>query len=728
MSFFSSRKIKLPSTAPSSLTLSRTEHGIIEVGGDDLSDLLWGSGYAHAVDRYTQLLLMRIIGQGRLCELLDDTDENLAIDCFFRKANWHNNLTDEVSKLDTFTRNKCQRYCDGVNEGIKRKGMSMLRLLGYQPEPWCIEDSILISRMTGYLTLAQSQTEIEHFFIECVQAGIDRLRLEELFPISGQEIDFQLLNQIQLTDSIIPSHILWNSVLPRMMASNNWAISGQHTYSGKPILANDPHLEVNRLPNVWCEQILNAPSKRIKGMGMPGLPGIVIGRSNELSWGVTYSFMDSVDSWIEQCKDGKHLYDDEWLAFTARKEVIKRKKHPEHIATFYDNKHGVLAGDPYVEGYYLATRWSGVNSGAQSLQAAIEMFEINDTKSSLAILGKVESAWNWVVADKAGNIGYQMSGLMPKRQSNWNGFTPSIGWHSENDWQGYVDTQDLPRSYNPTCGFLVTANNDLNAYGKVSPINMPMGDYRAKRITQLIEENKQHNVALSQKIQRDVYSRQAKQFLDILRPLIRTQHKDSVSSDIIESWDCCYDTESHGAVVFEAFYHNLRQLVFADGRYGLGSNVGNYLASETGVFIDFYQQFDGVLLNPQSAWYEGTTQAGVFLAAFKAITLSEVDKTWQQVNSVSFSNILTADKLPSFLGATTKPIPLRGGRATPSQGQVYRSANRQTSFAPTIRAVTDMNEDVLHTSLAGGPSDDFTSKWYRNELDAWLNGRYKRVK
>ncbi|MCG7532218.1 penicillin acylase family protein [Psychrobium sp. MM17-31] len=728
MSFLSSRKIKLPSTAPSALALNRTKHGIMEINGNDLSDLLWGSGYAHAVDRYTQLLLMRIIGQGRLCELLEDSDENLAIDTFFRKANWHNNLTDEVDKLEPYAREMSQRYCDGINEGVKRKGMSMLKILGYKPELWTIEDSILISRMTGYLTLAQSQTEIEHFFVECVQAGVDHARLAELFPIGDQQIDFQLLNKIQLTDSIIPSHILWNSVLPRMMASNNWVISGEHTYSGKPILANDPHLEVNRLPNVWCEQILNCPTQRIKGMGMPGLPGIVIGRSNELAWGVTYSFMDSVDSWIEQCREGKYLHDDGWLDFATRKEVIRRKKHPEQQVTFYDNKHGVLAGDPNVEGHYLATRWSGANSGAQSLQAAIEMFEICDTKSALSILGKVESAWNWVVADNEGNIGYQMSGLMPKRRDGWNGFVPSVGWHSENDWQGYVDIKDLPRSFNPACGFLVTANNDLNEYGKASPINMPMGNYRAKRIADLIEKNQQHDVALSQQIQLDVYSQQAEQFLAILRPLVQSQCNDSPLSSIIADWDCCYDMESRGAVIFEVFYHNLRQQVFAGSQFGLGASVGNYLASETGVFIDFYQQFDGVLLNPESAWYEGTTQADVFIAAFKAINSNEVDKTWQQVNSVSFSNILVADKMPSFLGATTKPIPLRGGRATPSQGQIYRSANRKTSFAPTIRVIADMNEDVLHTSLAGGPSDDFTSKWYCNELDDWLNGRYKQVK
>ena len=127
------------------------------------------------------------------------------------------------------------------------------KLFGYQPEPWCPEDIILISRMIGYLTLAQSQGEMERLLIEFVQAGMDEERLNELFPGILGGLDIDLIKKIELQERIVSPVSLWNLAAPLMMASNNWAVSGKKTVSGKPILANDPHLEVNRLTNVWYE-------------------------------------------------------------------------------------------------------------------------------------------------------------------------------------------------------------------------------------------------------------------------------------------------------------------------------------------------------------------------------------------------------------------------------------------------------------------------------------------
>lgn len=723
---FKSRSIRLDPNIPHQLTIKRNEQGVMCIDADDIAGMLWGSGYAHGVDRYTQLLLMRILGQGRLCELLEDSDENLAIDTFFRRANWHNNLSNEVEKLDEYTRSMCQNYCDGVNAALKKKRFSILKLLGYQPIPWTIKDSILISRMTGYLTLAQSQAEIEHLFIECVQAGIDITLLEELFPIKNQDIDVALLRKIRLQDNILPNEMLWNSVLPRMMASNNWVISGQRTASGKAILASDPHLEINRLPNVWCEQSLSCSQVNVKGMSMPGLPSIVIGRSQHLSWGVTYSFMDSVDSWIEDCNDGHYKKHKQWRSFDTRKEIVKRKKNATHTLTFFDNEHGVLAGDPYKKGYYLATRWSGAQSGAMSLQAGIKMLSITSTEQALITLGQVESAWNWVVTDSEDNIGYQMSGLMPKRHRRWNGFSPAKGWLPEYDWCGYVTYDELPRILNPKAGYVVTANNDLNHLGVVSPINMPMGNYRAQRIEDKLNSTDQHDVNFSQQMQLDVYSKQARLFLDILLPILVKSESDNSSYKILRDWDCRYDNNSVGAPIFEAFYHSLREQIFISNELGFGERVGKHLVQETGVFIDFYQQFDNIMLNPNSSWLGNKSQEDIFLNAFQHMKIPKY-VYWKQQNTVCFTNILLTDKLPKFLRVSTDPIPLQGGRATPCQGQIYRNANRITSFAPTVRVVCDMSESTLHTCLAGGASDNPLSIWYRNELNDWLNGRYKII-
>jgi penicillin amidase len=164
--------------------------------------------------------------------------------------------------------------------------------------------------MVGYLTLAQSQDEIERLLVELVQGDISKEKLDELFPGILAGLDIDLIKKVTLNERIVPPNILWNSAAPRMMASNNWVISGNKTASGKPIVANDPHLEVNRLPNVWCEIALQSQGRYIFGGSMPGFPGVLSGRGTDVAWGVTAGFVDACDSWIEQCKDGKYYRED----------------------------------------------------------------------------------------------------------------------------------------------------------------------------------------------------------------------------------------------------------------------------------------------------------------------------------------------------------------------------------------------------------------------------------
>jgi penicillin amidase len=733
---FNRKKITVSGPKPKNLSINRNNSGVPLIKADSLKDVLWGSGYAHVIDRSTQLLMMRILGQGRLCELLSDTDDSFKIDHFFRKANWVSSLDEEVAKLDGDSLSLCQSYCDGVNAGLAHKKISAMKLLGYHPEPWRIQDSILVSRMASYLTLAQSQAEIERLFIELVQAGISSEKLAALFPIDVSNFDRELIESVQLGERIVPQELIWNLALPRMMASNNWVIAGSKTSSGQPIMANDPHLEINRLPNVWCEQSLVWPDNSTKGMGMPGLPGIIIGRSKDIAWGVTYTFMDTVDSWVEECKEGKYKRGLKWMTFEKRTEIIKRKKHADEMLHFYENKHGVLDGNPFEAGRYLATKWAADTMGAATLMTSLTLTKATNAKEAADCLAKMESAWNWVIADEQQNIVYQMSGLMPKRHESWNGFSPMPGWDAQYDWQGMVATSELPCLENPEQGFIVTANQDLNHLGKCFPINMPMGDYRARRIAQLIEQSDQHDVNSSQKIQFDVYSIQAEEFLAILLPLLdKSSEQDSAYSSaytVLKNWNCEYDLESIAAPLFEDFYSALRMEVFGTSKSGTGKEVMRHLSTQTGVFIDFYQNFDRVLLNPDSPWFsqegnDSLSQSEAFLNAFKIAKRKYKAIPWKAVNSIIFTNMLFQGKLPEFMGFDTSPVPIIGGRATPHQGQLYKSAGRQTSFGPSIRIVSDLSEKTLYTCLAGGPSDNRFSPWYLSELEAWQKGIYKKL-
>jgi penicillin amidase len=696
---------------------TRDEHGIPQIAADDIDGVYWGMGYCHAMDRGLQMLLMRILGQGRAAELLDGSDEMVEVDRFFRRMNWSGDVSQQVEKLTPEARRACDAYRDGANARFAKATPWELKLVGVRPEPWTIEDSLLLARMTGFLTLAQSQGEVERLFVELIQSGIGDAHLEALFPGCTRGLDRAMVEKVELHERIVPESVKWAAGAARVMASNNWCISGRHTASGAAMLANDPHLETNRLPNVWAEQSFIWPDGSAILMTMPGLPAPLAGRNVHLSWGMTYTFMDAIDSWVEHCKDGKFRRGDDWIAFERRVETIARKKRAPVIETFWENQHGVLDGDPMREGYRLATRWSGSFGGAQSINALLPMWTAKTVKEGMAAFAEVESSLNWVFADSAGDIGYQMSGLMPKRPDDWSGFAPRPGWDERFDWDGFVDPDLLPRLRNPENGIVVTANQDLNHLGQADPINAPMSNYRARRIEQLLRARDDHDVESFRTIQLDTYSIQAAEFMEILEPLLGS----GPLADALCDWDYRYDLDSLGATAFEIFYAALLVEMFGPG---CGAPVIEHLRDATGIFIDFHQNFDAALCDESSPWLGDRSRDDVWRAALESAA-DRVPEPWGERNRISLTNMFFGGKLPSFLGFDPGPIPIRGGRATPHQGQIYESGGRLTSFTPSLRLVADMRSPTLHTALCGGPSDRRFSKYYKSGVAGWLEGELK---
>ena len=700
----------------------RDKHGICHAEGKDKKDVFGLMGYAHGKDRGMQLLLMRILGQGRAAEILDAGDEMLQVDKFFRRMNWTGATSAEIEKFSPEAKEISDAYCKGVNKAFSEKIPWECKLLRYQPEPWRVEDIVLISRMIGYLSLAQSQGEMERLLIELVQAGIDEERLNELFPGILGGIDFDLLKKIKLQERIVSPVSLWNIAAPVMMASNNWVVSGRKTASGKPIIANDIHLEVNRLPSVWYEIVLKTQDRYAIGATMPGVPAILVGRNPDLAWSVTYSFMDGTDSWIENCREGKYLREpDSWIQFAEREEIIKRKKKEPVKVVFYNNDHGVLEGDPAKEGYYLATAWAPAYSGARTFNSIVKMWEAKAVMEGMDLLGRIETSWNFVLADKNGNIGYQMSGLMPKRREGISGFVPLPGWEKKNDWQGFEKPEDLPRCYNPERGFFATANQNLNEYGKAHPINLAMGPYRSDRIDKLLSQKHDITCEDMYQLQSDVYSTQAESFMKILAPLLA----DTPQAKILKDWNFEYSADSEGAYLFDRFYKELYLEIF--GEQGFGKEAVKHLDRHTGIFNDFYFNFDRIMLSEDSAWFGGKTKEELYLRAVERALTSEPQK-WGNVRKVILKNILFDGKLPRFAGFDRGPVTIIGSLATPHQGQIFESSGRQTTFAPSIRMVIDLSSDDVYTNMLGGPSDRRFSKWYCSDMENWVSGKYKSLR
>ncbi|MCB2186888.1 MAG: penicillin acylase family protein [Deltaproteobacteria bacterium] len=707
------------------ITLRRNQDGVPEITAATREDLAFGLGFIHMNDRQVQAQLTRILLEGRGCELLADTPELLAVDTFMRRFNFLPDPAAQEAALEPRAASQMRAYAAGVNHYFAtNRPVWELRLLGYaRPEPWTVADSLLIGKAFGFLGLVDAQGNLEKFLVQMIQHGVDQARLQELFPYLTEEIDYELLAKVKLDPPLISPETPWLAGLPRFSASNNWAVAGSRTASGQAILCGDPHLEVNRLPAVWAEIVMRLPDNVYLGVTIPGAPGLILGRNRRVAWSATYSFMDMLDFRVEHCAGGKYERKDGWRPFQVREEVIRRKKHPPLTLQVYENEHGVLEGDPTEEGYYLVQGWSAKeNCGAGEWNGLLGLLDADNVQEVMACFRKLEaSTFNFVIADQEGNLGYQMTGRLWQRPAGVSGLVPLPGWEERYDPLGFVDPADLPSSYNPPEGFIVTANQDLNHLGDSQPINLPMADYRARRIQEMLEQGGCLDLAYMKAMHYDLYSLQAERFLAILRPLL----PDTPAGKLLKDWDCRYTADSRAATLFEAVYRALIDVVFGDG--GLGREVVARVMEETSLFHDYYGNLDEVLCREDAAWFGDRPREELFRQAL-AQGLAAEPAPYGSTRKVMLSHLLLGGKLPPWLGFDYGPIELPGCRATIPQGQIFHSAGRLTTFSPSFRFVTDLGRAEIESVIAGGPRDRRWSGWYANDVPNWLGGRYKVLK
>ncbi len=703
------------------ITIRRDQHGIPHIQAEDIVDSHMGLGYCHARDRGLQILLVRTLARGRAAEKLQDTDDLFQLDKFFRRLNLPRGAAQDIAGLSPIARSSVEAYSQGVNLYFKTRRIPWeLRVLGFsiKDDPWTPADMIITGKIIGYVGMGQSQAELERFIVECVQTGLPREKLDELFPNQLSGMDERLVKQIKLQETIIPRALWSEPAIPRASASNNWVLSGAKTASGKPMLCNDPHLDIDRIPPVWYEAALswgNGGNYAI-GATMPGCPSLILGRTRHIAWGVTYAFMDCVDSWIEDCRDGKHRVGDNYCDFNTRTEVIRRKKHEPVTITFHENHHGTLEGDPNIPGLYLATRWScGDGAGAESMNAIFDLLSATTVEQALPVLGHINnSSWSWIAADTDGNIGFQMSGKMPLRPDGISGLIPLPGWDPANDWRGFAPIEDLPRQFNPPEGFIATANDDLNHLGRLKPINSCMGPYRARRIREVLSQTKRFTADDMKQLQMDFLSGQGKQFIE---PLGR-------SAGRLADWDFECRADSTGARLFESFYRALLDEVFG-ADHAFGTMAWTHILNETSVFMNYFGNFDRILLSERSAWFGSRSRKEIFAAAAKKVVHLEA-RSYGDDRQIFFRHLLLGKKLPGVFGFDRGPITLPGSRSTVHQGQIHRGP-RPHAVAPSIRVIADLAVQTIQTSLPGGVSDRRFSRWYADEIGAWLRGEYKTV-
>jgi penicillin amidase len=703
------------------ISIKRDAHGVPVIAADNFADAMYGLGLVQAHDRGMQMEMTRLATRGRLAEHLPPSENLVALDVALRRYDIWRAAGREERKIDGEIRQEALAFCRGINEQFANKPPPEFALIGYTPEPWTPADCLAVAKITALIDMDETQAWIKKVIVQMIQHGVSVAMLKELFVhmIETPGPDYlAILQQVRMPDPFIPATVAW-APLPRLRTSSHWMVSGVRTSSGKPILAGSPELDSARLPPIWQEVLLQVRDFYCMGVFVPGLPVPALGRTNTLSWSATYACMDVMDYFIEDVRSGAYRRGDRWIPLTTREEVIAVKDGAPRVVRFYETEHGVLDGAPTEDGYYLALAMSMRDTGAEVLSDFAQAYRSTTVPEAMDYLSRVDCiAFNWGLADSAGNIGYQMSGRCPIRPAGWRGVLPLPGWDVKYDWQGFYGPEKHPRLLNPDSGYFMTSNQDLNHLSDVHIQSMPMADDRAERIAELLAARTDHTVEGMMAMQYDVYGKHAERIMPLVRPLL----PDTASGRLLAAWDLRYTSDSIGASLFEAVYLELVKTVFGD--HGVGRAVIEFILDRSELFNLYYGQFDRVLHRTESLWFGGTPREELFRQAL-ARGLAEEPVPYGSTRRVLMKHIVYGDVAPQY---NYGPIEIIGARGTVSQGAIFTApGGRVGTFSPTIRFVADLAGDRYYSCLAGGPCEQPTSPWYTSGVEDWVHGRYKLI-
>ena len=441
----------------------RDTWGIPHIYAQQEVDVFFAQGYVHAQDRLWQMELLRRVVAGRLSEIIGK--ETLAIDKITRTFGFKHLAEQDARKMGEAPHEQMLRaYVQGINayiEGCKTLPAEY-KLLRFEPEPWELADSLAIAR---FLSLQMSQGwlhEIERLFLTTTYGAE---KAQELFP------EYPLTNPAPLADGIETNQrteelleAFKGPFLRPIQGSNNWVVAPEKMETGSAALCNDPHLIINA-PNVWYENhLVTTDGYASTGVSMPGIPMVLIGHNEQIAWGITLSYADVQDTYIEQfVNEGspQYRFNSRILKATIRQEKIKIKGEKEAEELICKGTvHGpVLAFLPNSQGLSLCTKALQDNemlAGFYNMNKATDWDDFVHAVQQLTI-----PSLNIVYADKAQNIGYYKSGEVPIRQRS-KGLLPNNGYNGKQEWTGKVPFEEMPHTLNPKSGYFYTCNNTVS--------------------------------------------------------------------------------------------------------------------------------------------------------------------------------------------------------------------------------------------------------------------------
>ena len=570
-------RLTLPGlSAPVEIT--RDARDMIHVKAANEHDLFFGQAVAHAQERLWQMEFQRRVGAGRLAEILGP--DALAQDEYLRTFGFYRAAAEAYRHLPADLKAIIDAYTDGINAYLASGPPLPLefKLLGFKPEPWTPADVLVWQKMMSYDLCGNLKQELERYRL--LARGLSKERIERLWPEAPdsptilRRLPQPAPEQEETAPTPAPSSLeqvsrllALNELVPRTFeASNNWVVAGSRSVSGKPLLADDPHLGLSA-PSVWILMELDSPTYHAAGATFPGLPTVVIGRNDHIAWAVTNHHVDVQDLYVLEEKSGGYLYKGEVRPFETRRELIKVKGSEPVTLTVRESVYGPVISDVanVPKGNTLALRWTALEPEDETMAAFYGIGKAHDWAGFTAALERlVEPSQNFLYADDQGNIGYFAPGKIPLRRPGHSGKYPVPG-NGEWDWRGFVPVEGLPRVYNPPEGYIVTANNRSTPRGWPYDLGHDWAaGFRAERIEQLLTARKKLGPDDYKRIQNDTVSLLARRLQPVLARVRPQSERAARWREKLLAWDANETPASLEATVFEAWYTELTRLPEAE--------------------------------------------------------------------------------------------------------------------------------------------------------------------
>ncbi|HEX2030953.1 MAG TPA: penicillin acylase family protein [Actinomycetota bacterium] len=721
----------------------RDRWGVPHIYASNLDDLFFAQGYVVASERLFQLELLVRIGMGRLSELFSEL--TLPIDRFVRTVGWNRAARRFAERWDDRSREMSAAFSAGLRHWVATMPAKPVEYQVLDAEPWAPDDEeAAVGGAAGGILLAWSLSRNwDHELLRAEIAerlGVDAMR--ELFPDLDTEAPIAVAGKEAGPDRIA---LLRDAILPPAgQGSNNWVVAGSRTESGKPLLANDPHLAV-AFPSVWFECHLSAPGIDVRGVTLPFAPGVVIGHNDRIAWGFTNTEGDVQDLYLERLsEDGTQMeYRGGWEPLATHREEIAVRGHEEpEILEVRESRHGPLLdaymigiADPVViEGGIkrsYALRWVAADHAVQpstvlNLNTARNWDEFRE-----AVRGWECPGQNMVYADVDGNIGYQCTGLYPLRRSG-DGTVPVPGWTDEYEWDGWVPFDDLPRAYNPDEGFLCTANNKI--HDDAYPYDLGrdfLPPFRVRRIAQLITERERHTAETFRAMQTDTVSLPAEAIVPHLVGIEPADDRQKQALALLGEWDRDVRPDSAAAALYEVWCEHVARLILQPL---LGDELFTHFHGRrqwTNAFQ--YQVLPTILRFPTARWFGGNGAAARDDLLRRALDgaldelaarLGDDPSTWRwgALHRATFAGrlALIPDLAELFTGGV---VELGGDEQTLLQGNFEPGAGYDVSVCPSWRQVVDLGDlDASAAVFPGGQSGNPASPHFADQLELWGRG------